>query len=73
MSNFQCKLSVDNSIMSGNKLAYIILLTKFPRRMMETEKAYFLIDLRNVENEIFEQLEYTKTWPVLVIPSGFAA
>lgn len=41
MSKFQCKRSVDNSIMSRNKLAYIILLTKFARRMMVTEKAYF--------------------------------
>lgn len=60
MSKFQRKRTVDNSIMSGNKLAYIILLTKFPRRMMEREKTYFLIDLWNVENEIFEQLEYTE-------------
>lgn len=59
--------------MSGNKLAYIILLTNFPRRMVETEKAYFLMDLWNVENEIFEQSEYTKTSPVLAIPSGFVA
>lgn len=41
MSKLQCKRTIDNSIMSENKLAYIILLTKFPRRMMETEKAYF--------------------------------
>lgn len=62
MSKFQCKRSVDNSIMSRNKLAYIILLTKYRRRMMVREKAYFfLIDLWNVENEIIEKSKYTKT------------
>lgn len=61
MLKFRCKRRVDNSIMSRNKLAYIILLTKFLRRMMETEKRIFLIHLWNVENEIFEQLHYTET------------